>query len=302
MYRSLYKDALRDVGVTKMLTESVGYTGEKVISEKDALESLANYINHATGRGELRYLTQAAQPLNAFFFSPRLLKSRFNLLLNPRWYARQTPYVRRQALRAMFQTVGVGMAVLGAAKLAGASVGMNPLSSDFGKIQVGNTRFDIWGGFQPLARYSAQLAASQYVSPTTGKVMPIGSGKFGTTTRGDVLIRFLRSKLSPNASLIADYLFTKNVAGDKFRWKDQWTRLTPLLMQDAADLYKEQGGTLWPPTFDAGAAAKTLGMYGLGAFGLRASRATCRQSAEELPRRLRAIPSGGGGSSSWKMP
>jgi hypothetical protein len=242
MKRALVKDALVDIGKTKRLGRLSGYEGSRTIKEDDALNSLAEYINTATGRGELRKLAPAANVLNSVLFSPRLLKSRFNLLMNPRWYARQTPYVRKQAMRAMFQTVSAGALVLGLAKAAGAEVGIDPRSSDFGKVKIGDTRFDIWGGFQPLARYATQLAVATYISPTTGKPMPIGSGKFGTTTRGDVALRFMRSKLAPNYSLLADWAFGKDVTGSKFRVRDQWKRVTPLLVQDALDLYHDRGG------------------------------------------------------------
>jgi hypothetical protein len=240
--------------------------GQKTISEDEAVKSLANYINHATGRGELRHMAGAAEALNAFFFSPRLLKSRFNLLMNPAWYARQTPFVRRQALRAMMQTVGVGSSILYLAYLAGAQVGLDPRSANFGKIKIGDTRIDLWGGLQPLARYAAQLASGVYISSTTGKTLPLGGGQFGQTTRLDVLIRFLRSKEAPLPSLLTDWAAGANVVGQKFRWQDQaYQRLTPLLAQDAFDLYHESGGQ-WPPA--PGPLAKALGIYGLGMWGI----------------------------------
>src|SRR4030095_9040014 len=81
-----------------------------------------------------------------------------------------------------------------------------------------------------------------------------------------IFIRFLRSKEAPNASLLTDYLAGSNVVGEEFKWKNQaYQRLTPLLAQDALDLYHESGGD-WPPK--PGPALRALGGYGIGMWGL----------------------------------
>jgi hypothetical protein len=264
--RSFGKVKPEGIGPNEVRKARSGFAQTESIDEDKALKSLADYINNATGRGDLGKLAGSAEALNAFFFSPKLLTSRFNLLMNPVWYAKQTPYVRRQALRAMISTVAAGSTVLYLAHLAGAEVGLDPRSSNFGKMRFGNTRVDLWGGFQPLARYTAQLATGIYISSTTGKAMPLGGGAFGQTTRLDVLIRFLRSKEAPTPSLITDWLAGSNVVGEEFKWyKQPLQRLTPLLAQDAFDIYREGGGG-WPPK--PGPIVKGLGGYGLGMWGL----------------------------------
>lgn len=239
----------------------------KQITEREALESLTSYINNATGRGNLGKFETSAKVLNAFFFSPRLLASRFNLLLNPHWYASQTPYVRRRALRAMMQTVTTGISVLTLAKLAGAEVGLDPRSANFGKIKIGDTRIDIWGGFQPLARYTAQLVTATYISSVSGTRIPLSGDKFGGTSRLDVFLRFMRSKEAPFPSLVTDWMAGKNVVGDKFRWSDQWKRLLPLLAGDAYDVFHAGGGS-WTLTPPPSAVLKGLGAYAGGGTGL----------------------------------
>src|SRR5215471_563898 len=78
-----------------------------------AHKDLARYVNTMTGRGPLPGKMNMAAPfLNGLFFSPRLLASRIDLLMSPVSYMRATPYVRRQAVRSMLQTAGVGTAVL----------------------------------------------------------------------------------------------------------------------------------------------------------------------------------------------
>jgi hypothetical protein len=40
-------------------------------------------------------------------------------------------------------------------------VEIDPRSTDFGKIKVGNIRWDIWGGFQQWVRVASQLATGE---------------------------------------------------------------------------------------------------------------------------------------------
>ncbi|HEY7421448.1 MAG TPA: hypothetical protein VH541_05515 [Gaiellaceae bacterium] len=256
--------ALGEVSARRIKSES-GWLQQEPISEEEALRSLADFVNNATGRGGLGKLHRSAEVANALLFSPRLLASRFNLLINPHWYYTQTPYVRRQALRAMFQTVGTGATFLYLMHLAGARVGLDPRSSNFGKIRFGNTRLDIWGGFQPIARYVAQIATGVYISSTSNQKFSLSSGGYGESTRLDIAQNFLRSKLAPTPSLIADWADAQNMIGEKFHWvgapwttSQLYTRLTPLLVQDAVDLYNDSGGDI----------AKMVGLYGIGMWGV----------------------------------
>ena len=65
--------------------------------------------------------------------------------------------VRKEAARDLVAFLGIGASVLGLAKMAGAEIETEPTSSDFGKIKIGNTRYDIWAGFQQFARFGATL-------------------------------------------------------------------------------------------------------------------------------------------------
>jgi hypothetical protein len=257
-------EALGEVSSRRIKSES-GWLQQEPISEEEALRSLADFVNNATGRGGLGKLHRSAEVASALLFSPRLLASRFNLLINPHWYYTQTPFVRRQAMRAMFQTVGTGVTFLYLMHLAGARVGLDPRSANFGKVRFGNTRLDIWGGFQPLARYTAQILTGIYISSASNNRLNLKSGGFGQSTRYDVALRFLRSKLAPTPSLIVDWADTQNLIGEKFHWtgapwttSQLYTRLAPLLVQDSVDLFNDSGGDI----------AKMLGLYGIGMWGV----------------------------------
>lgn len=204
------------------------------------LESISSLVNVGTGRGELGALSKAAPILNAAFFSPRLWSARVTLL-NPLYYYRLEPYVRKEALKTFFKTAGILSSVLGLAVAAGAEVGTELYSPDFGKIKIGNTRVDIFGGFQQYLVKAAQIAKGVTVSSTTGKVRRVGEG-YPELTRKELIYRFLEGKEAPIPSLITALMTGKTWIGEDVNIpKEVADRFTPMVLQDILDLYKEWG-------------------------------------------------------------
>jgi hypothetical protein len=234
------------------LARKAGYD----VNDRHLLESLGRFVNSATGRGDLKTLAGAAKVLNATLFSPRLLKSRLDFL-NPAYYAHLHPYARKEALRSALQLLALGTAVLETAAKAGAGVEIDPRSSDFGKMRFGDTRIDIWGGFQPIIRTLAQLGSGERKTTTTGELVPL-DGKFGHSSRLDVFENFLRGKLAPVPSVGADLLKGSTFVGQPVTPKSEAAqRLIPFGIQDAYDVH--HGGHN---------ALETAGAYGLSAVGV----------------------------------
>lgn len=212
-----------------------GLTFEK---NKDVYTAMADFINNATGRGNLGKLEKSAQTLNTIFFSPRLIASRINML-NPMWYAKMPKEVRKEAIKTFAQFIGVGSSILALAAGAGAKVQLNPTSSDFGKIQIGNTRLDIWGGFQQWVRVISQIAAGKKIA-ASGKKIDLTKGR---TSRLDVAGAFARGKLAPMPALALELLEGRKVTGEKLTVKNvALDNLIPLYIQDMQDAAKQEGG------------------------------------------------------------
>ena len=220
------------------LVKSAQKQGIKV--EGKVLTDISRFINSATGRGSLGVLENAAVALNTVFFSPRLMASRLNLL-NPAFYVKLDPFVRKEALKSLLTFAGTATSIFSLAKMGGAEIGTDMRSADFGKIKVGNTRFDILGGFQQYIRAGAQLITGEHISSTTGVKTTVGEG-FKPLTRMEIISRFFTTKESPVASFVTAMLRGKTAIGKDIEIGEEVrNRLTPMVAQDLKDLYDERG-------------------------------------------------------------
>jgi hypothetical protein len=212
-------------------------------SNPDAYKSWANFINNATGRGNLGGLEMAAPVLNGLFFSPRYVVSRLNLL-NPVTYGKMPAPVRKMAMKNMIGYIGFGAITLALFSAAGADVELDPRSSDFGKIRFGDTRYDIWAGFQQPIRLLGQLISGQRKSTKTGEITELNKDKFPYETRADVALRFGRSKLSPSAGTVANLLAGETIVGEDVTIQGELVKnAVPLYLQDMKGIYEEEGVT-----------------------------------------------------------
>lgn len=225
------------------------------VGDQQFLSSLGNFVNAASGRGDLGGLNKASAALNSVMFSPRLMASRLHFL-NPATYLNpNTPaIIRKEALKSALTLGAYTMTVTSLAALAGAKVGTDPTSADFLKPKIGNTRMDPYGGFQQYAVLGARLILGESTSSTTGKTKKLGEG-FKADTRLDVLKRFVGGKASPIVSFVADTLSTHtNKKGERVNpfgepapvSKLIAEKMTPMIMQDFYDLYKEGGLEMLP--------------------------------------------------------
>lgn len=220
--------------------------GIQVSRDMKKMRHMAEYVNAATGRGKLQMFgknfEQAAPLLNAAFFSPRLISSRLTML-NPAFYAKLDPVVRKEAMKSLVSFSLIATTVLSLAAMAGADVETDPRSSDFAKIKVGNTRFDVLGGFQQYLRFFAQVATGEVKKPD-GSIQELGKG-YKNDTRLDKTIDFGRSKLSPVASYVGNALDGKNMIGEEVTHpKAELDLVQPLYVQDlkeAMELYGAKG-------------------------------------------------------------
>jgi len=222
----------------------------------ERLQNLSNMLNRFSGRGTLRLpgtdeSTRVAKLLEALWWAPRYRVS------GPQAVAQAFNFgdraVQKEATRNLVSYVGAGLSILGMASLAGNEVGLNPLSSDFGKIGVGKTRVNIWGTNQLLARSIAQIIAGQRFDPEVGAV---------PTSRTNVAERYFQSGLAPEWSAMWEFAHGENYMGqpieaDKETFqREAQQRLVPLMFQDVIESVKENG--------PLGVAVAPLSAFGVG--------------------------------------
>lgn len=210
------------------------------VGDDVTVDSIARFINSATGRGSIGVLNKATPVLNGIFFSPRLMMSRINLL-NPQYYISLEPFARKEAIKSLLSFGAVAGTIITLAKLGGLDIGTDPRSADFGKIKSGNTRYDPWGGFQQYIVALYRLVSGEMVSSTTGREFTLGEG-YKPTTRLDIAFRLLQSKTSPVASFIVTLFKEQNFAGDPVNVPAEVIdRFIPMLVADITEATQEKG-------------------------------------------------------------
>ena len=205
------------------------------------MDAMADYINKATGRGKLDGTTGSF--LATFYFAPKFAVSRFQApwTLVQYW---KIPQVRKQIAADMASVVGTNIVMMMLASLAGASVGLDPRDSDFGKITFGNTRIDFWGGFIQPARLLGAIGMGLVErAGLAGQHLPENMKVFGgINSIYDMLANFSHYKLAPHISIPVDLLQGKNVVGEEMSALEVAAgAVTPLFLQEVYSTFKTQG-------------------------------------------------------------
>lgn len=216
--------------------------GIDLTDDPKALKDIGRFINNATGRGDLGKFNEAAPVLAGLLFSPRLMASRVNML-SPWEYVKLDPIVRKEALKSLLSFGAIASTAVGVLATSGASVETDPTSSDFMKAKFGNTRYDLFGGFQ---QYLVLAARAYYNQKKTlgGEVKDLNSDDYGADDITDVVKDFFRSKLSPNVSSVVNARTGKNIVGEKTTPEGLAANLfVPMLVKDMYEMYGKEGAT-----------------------------------------------------------
>lgn len=241
-----YSGFLTDLRFEKFNTLLERAKNEGIDIESDKfLKGLGTFINSATGRGDLGAIEPAAKVLADAFFSPRFIKSRLDYI-NPIYYAKLPPFVRKQALKTSFNLAATTGTLMAIADASGLNVEWDPRSADFGKVKFGDTRVDLTGGYSAPIRLTAQILSKSTKSSTTGEITKLNTDKFGARTTGDVLIDFFGGKEAPLVGIINDLYGGKDFDGNEIKTAEQrsaylLSQMIPLIAKDVIELYEDGG-------------------------------------------------------------
>jgi len=218
-------------------------------------KDLAEMINWGTGRGPLPSWAnkgRATDILSALFFAPRFATSGPSFIVGGAIKAGmdRNALASKMWARSMVGFAETSMMWLRKLHLAGAEVELDPRSSDFGKGKVGTHRFDFFGGWQPLMRYTAQMIgdvkSAERKSLTTGYIYDVPGGFL--ESRAEVFGRFMRSKENPAYALGSDLVTGEDFLGEAMEPRDILTtdflidRAVPMLIGDIMDVVEKTSG------------------------------------------------------------
>ncbi len=210
-------------------------------------KDIAEFVNTATGRGDLGRFEKHADLLNAAFFSPRFMASRMQML-DPRYYlSEQDPFVRRQKLKSAMALAGASVTMNTLYSLAGGQTSLDPTSTDFMKSVFGKTRMDPNAGIQqPIvltARLMADLARRGpkiLDSAFSGDWNGAKQYAFKDRTAQDTMLNYVENKASPVASFLAAYARGTDFDQKPFELKRALiNRVTPIMTQDLLAIIQE---------------------------------------------------------------
>ena len=172
------------------------------------MRAFNRFLNAATGTADLKILESDSKILQGLFWAPRFVVSRLQAPIEPlRALKEGYPELAKREAQDLIKTFGAGFAVLQLANAAGFKVGLDPTSSDFGKIVVGNTSFDIWGGFQQPAVLIARLYEEFGQKATT---KPFDENAI------DILSRFAETKIHPTLGTVVNLVRGEDFVGEPF--------------------------------------------------------------------------------------
>lgn len=249
---------LADALIAKRLKQGVD------LADKEQAESLGILINSMTGRGT-EGLGRLGQKTNVILFSPKYLQSNLDKLTAHSFSTKVTGKDKLEAAKNLLSaTATLGGVLYIADQLRPGSVEWDPRSSDFGKIRIGDTRFDVSGGMGSLVTFVSRIAGGTKNS-TTGIITK--QKDFGGRSVLDLGVGFLENKLSPLAGTLVDLLKQEDFNGDPYTieamkedpvdvtWRLVKGVLVPLPAQNAPKNFER---------FDTGTALAVTVLDGLG--------------------------------------
>ena len=268
-------------------------------------KNVADMVNTFTGRASLGGLENnkaTSKLLTTIFFSPKMWASTLktftpyafihfgkmgsaeigntgNFGKDKKVGKRQVSVAQKMAMADYMKYVGLTTAAVMAIALRynndddeDTSVELDPRSSDFLKIKIGNTRVDPWGGRIQMIVLQARLLAESmnrmtreegwaaklgwrdipsYKRTSSGELVRLGEGY--TDTMGGLLTTMTKNKLAPSAALVNKWLFAKldkegntvDKFGNPYEPSDELiNNLYPIYIETIKELYQDQPYTV----------------------------------------------------------
>lgn len=195
------------------------------ITDNFEAESIGKLVNSMTGRGSIGKLGAIGKELNVALFSPKFFKSNLDFLTAHSFAGKKiSNFAKREARKNLYKAGLSVTTIVGLANfLYPGSTELDPRSSNWGKIKIGNTRFDVTGGMGSLITLASRVVPTKHngkfgsftKSGSTDKFTKLSTGGYGGRTALDAVHDFAENKLSPLAGVLRDYLKGERFGGEK---------------------------------------------------------------------------------------
>jgi hypothetical protein len=273
--------------------EMLEMQGKFFETDPESYKNVADVVNTYTGRASLGGLESFSKGLSAMFFSPRMWASQIKTS-TPYFFFyvaqkgdKSTPWYKpsvaqKMAIGDYMKFAGITFSAMIATQLLynafrdddddEMTIELNPSSTNFLKLKIGDTKIDPWGGKIQLIVLQARLLMSS-LDPERAykkgdKFSPLGYGK--TPKASELLLRYATNKLAPSPAMLYKYFDsrTKKIDGEFVKVGfgneevgviDQLeNNMYPIYYETINELYKDQPETV--ATFLSGAAFFGLGV------------------------------------------
>jgi N12 class adenine-specific DNA methylase len=201
------------VGVFRDGVEQLKKAGITFENNPKAYKALANFVNNATGRGELTTSEGTNKLLNTLFFSPRMITSRIGMIYT--LFDPDAPMVVKKMSAKSLASFALYVSVVNVLGtiLVNAldddddddelkdKLNKNPLATDFLKVKYDDTRYDITAGYSTIIRTLARFIKGERIN-SQGKIKELdGSGYYGET-RWSEIGAFFSNKFAPTTRVL----------------------------------------------------------------------------------------------------
>lgn len=238
---------------------------------KAELRAWADIVNVTSGRGNLGKLKAVASELSFGIFAPRFSSSRMEtpFLIFKHW---KEPRIRKEIARDMVRSTTLAGSVLAVASLAGYKVGTNFREADFGKIRSGDTRIDIFAGYQQWMRFLFRLFNASVLEPAgvpTGEtIYPFADDPL------ELVWNYGKYKLAPSITLPYTLATGHNVVyEEQGRLEALGRSLLPMVVEDIGEAALEEKGDV---------ALAAVAPLGVGVATHEDSQTKVRREVEKL--------------------
>jgi hypothetical protein len=194
----------------------------KDLTDKKFLSQFGEMVGDFTSRGKIKNEARA-DLYNKLFFAPRNLKANFHFITSG-GYHKLDPTIRATYAKSLAKTVaGTAFILATVEHYHPGSVELDPRSSNFGKVKIGDTRFDVTGGMSSMLTLAARLVptphngkwSNYYKSSSTNQITDLRNPGPTGANGWDVLVNFATGKASPVASTLINVLSGQTFVGGK---------------------------------------------------------------------------------------